>query len=327
MIRHLFYSASLLLILLFVGCDNNVKELPNALSVHSEQDKRDSAGSFDALYSHLIRELSSSSEYEVDYTLSVDPQYDPELLTLTFAYPNTGDYNLDGEVSVADLTPLALNLGHVVGDDFEDENDSWLDGDGDGEVGISDVTVIARNFLRKVEGFGISHLNDTADPSITVPLFAVPLSDCISSKDRQVVIELHRKYAVPSFIVETLSTGPGQTLQISPIGGFEEELLATMLRPVKEYTFPDGVTEPVVANEVFVDFRPPNHMQTNAAQQFLMRENLAVQSYWFGERATLITVRLPSYISLEYVCRYWVEEYPELLFDVHPITFVELSYD
>ncbi|MEP0814481.1 MAG: hypothetical protein HRF49_07440, partial [bacterium] len=116
------------------------------------------------LSEELERQLSRAPAPPVPESLALDWTYDPDDFTLTFDYENPGDYNLDGEVSVADLTPLALNLGHIVGDGMDDETDAWLDGDGNGEVGISDITPIATRFQSRCAGFAIFHHNPDAEP-------------------------------------------------------------------------------------------------------------------------------------------------------------------
>ncbi|MEP0815170.1 MAG: hypothetical protein HRF49_10985, partial [bacterium] len=116
------------------------------------------------LSEELERQLSRAPAPPVPESLALDWTYDPDDFTLTFDYENPGDYNLDGEVSVADLTPLALNLGHIVGDGVGDETDAWLDGDGNCEVGISDITPIATRFQSRCAGFAIFHHNPDAEP-------------------------------------------------------------------------------------------------------------------------------------------------------------------
>ncbi|MEP0813752.1 MAG: PKD domain-containing protein [bacterium] len=62
-------------------------------------------------------------------------------------YYHQGDYNLDGEVSVADITPIALNYLQSVSDGNADNVQRFIDGDLSGEIGVSDITPIALNYL------------------------------------------------------------------------------------------------------------------------------------------------------------------------------------
>jgi hypothetical protein len=84
-------------------------------------------------------------------------------MTLSWSYRNTGDYDQNGEVGVADVTPIAINF-------LKDSASSdWhaarvADGDGSGEIGISDITPIALNFLNLVEGYLIETAPSTDGP-------------------------------------------------------------------------------------------------------------------------------------------------------------------
>ena len=76
---------------------------------------------------------------------------DPPDIELLWFYTNNGDYNQDGLVGIADLTPLGLHFG-------ESPPASPLsllaqiDGDGNGEINISDLTPIGQNFGSSVNG-------------------------------------------------------------------------------------------------------------------------------------------------------------------------------
>ena len=74
--------------------------------------------------------------------------------TLGWSYRNTGDYDQDGEVAIADITPIALNyLKNTASADW------WratvIDGDASGEIAIADITPIAMHFLSRIEGYQI----------------------------------------------------------------------------------------------------------------------------------------------------------------------------
>jgi hypothetical protein len=73
---------------------------------------------------------------------------------IRWSYSNRGDYNLDGEVGIGDLTPIAANFGS---DSNGVEGDyiylRWLDDDGSGEVGIGDITAIALNFGTTISSY------------------------------------------------------------------------------------------------------------------------------------------------------------------------------
>jgi hypothetical protein len=73
---------------------------------------------------------------------------------LTWSYRNVGDYGQNGEVGVADLTPLGSNLGKTA------SSGDWAqaqvaDGDGNGAITISDLTPIGANLGAQVSGYYI----------------------------------------------------------------------------------------------------------------------------------------------------------------------------
>ncbi len=87
--------------------------------------------------------------------------YDVDTKTIFWEYSNRGDYNLDGEVNVGDLTDLVVNFSAIVGDGIgDDAREAWLDGDQDGGVFLDDVTVLVTNFLHSVEGYRVYGANE-----------------------------------------------------------------------------------------------------------------------------------------------------------------------
>ncbi len=63
-------------------------------------------------------------------------------LTLTWSYRNLGDYNQDGAVNIADITPLAEHFLESTSAQNE-----WIDGNADGTISIGDVTPLAEYFF------------------------------------------------------------------------------------------------------------------------------------------------------------------------------------
>jgi hypothetical protein len=62
---------------------------------------------------------------------------------LTWRYHNLGDYDLNGSVGIADITPIAIHYGEEIGPHPEATH---IDGSGNGVVGIEDITPIAINY-------------------------------------------------------------------------------------------------------------------------------------------------------------------------------------
>ncbi len=74
--------------------------------------------------------------------------------TLTWTYKNVGDYDQNGIVAIADITPLAEHFQETAdgeGDSFR----GWIDGNGDGIINIQDITPLAENFFSQVTSYGI----------------------------------------------------------------------------------------------------------------------------------------------------------------------------
>ncbi|MEP0813727.1 MAG: PKD domain-containing protein [bacterium] len=71
---------------------------------------------------------------------------------LTWSEKLVGDTNADGEVGVADITPIALNFNRSV---TEAEFLRRIDADGNGEIGVSDITPIAIHFLETLSGYNV----------------------------------------------------------------------------------------------------------------------------------------------------------------------------
>ena len=106
-------------------------------------------------------------------TVSIAPNDDsaPNLTfdgtdTLNWHYENIGDYNQDGLVGIADLTPLGQFFGQSTAPDpFPYESNlSAIDGDLNGNLNISDITPIGQNFGRSAAGgWNVYQSADAAD--------------------------------------------------------------------------------------------------------------------------------------------------------------------
>ena len=75
-------------------------------------------------------------------------------INLDWSYMNIGDYDQNGEVNVADITPLALYFGATAAE-ADWEQAQMADGDGNGEVNLSDITPIVLHFLTQVSAYKI----------------------------------------------------------------------------------------------------------------------------------------------------------------------------
>ncbi len=90
-----------------------------------------------------------------DFTLQVNGQY----VTFQWKEKNRGDYNRDGAVTVADITPIAMYFGIGTADNADVTD--LIDASGNGVIGVEDVTPIAMNFQGVIEGYRIWRSNLT----------------------------------------------------------------------------------------------------------------------------------------------------------------------
>jgi hypothetical protein len=119
---------------------------------------------FNKLRDELVRQLTLRAEGKLPAAAPSgaggqvdDLAYDSLTGALTWSYANTGDYNLDGIVGVADITPLALYFGADTDDGIGyDAYETWLDGDGNGVIGIGDITPLAMGFGAQVSAYNVA---------------------------------------------------------------------------------------------------------------------------------------------------------------------------
>ncbi|MCD6283314.1 PKD domain-containing protein [bacterium] len=97
--------------------------------------------------------------------LFLERQGDEWRWNLTFFERVYGDYDFDGTVSIADLTPIAMYYGNKWHADWEppqwdDPTDPHIDriSDHNGVIGITDITPIAMNFGKQIAGYNVYYL-------------------------------------------------------------------------------------------------------------------------------------------------------------------------
>ena len=99
--------------------------------------------------------------------------YYPANAMLSWGYYCQGDYDQNGEVNIADLTPLAQHLGETSaggpGTPFAPSSlGSVIDGDANGEINIGDVTPLGMNFGARVAGYRV-YSSERADAHPSEP--------------------------------------------------------------------------------------------------------------------------------------------------------------
>lgn len=94
-------------------------------------------------------------------------------VTLQWTEVNNGDYDLNGEVSVSDLTPLGVHFMETYDASAPDAHLNplyWIDGDRNGEINQADITRIGANYKSTIGGYTV--LRDglvTPDPMAFLP--------------------------------------------------------------------------------------------------------------------------------------------------------------
>jgi len=76
-----------------------------------------------------------------------------DAVEVSFREVHPGDYDNDGLVGIADITPIAQIYGFSAEDGLPEVVLARVDGDGDGRVGISDITPIAQNYGTDVAAY------------------------------------------------------------------------------------------------------------------------------------------------------------------------------
>jgi PKD repeat protein len=94
---------------------------------------------------------------------------------LSWHYRCLGDYNQDGVVGVADITPLAMHFHETWTTGGENALAAVVDGSGNHEVDISDVTPIAMNFGVEAARYGI--MSSDAEDGTYSNVQVVPITD------------------------------------------------------------------------------------------------------------------------------------------------------
>src|SRR5690606_36903392 len=80
---------------------------------------------------------------------------------LSWPYSNTGDYDQNSEVNIADLTPIGIHFGDSVSDPLSSQ--AIIDGDANGEINIADSTPIGANYGNAPSGYRLWELASPLD--------------------------------------------------------------------------------------------------------------------------------------------------------------------
>ena len=157
--------------------------------------------------------------------------------TLSWHYRNSGDYDQNSIVDIADITQIAMHYGESY--DIEDEDCllAVIDGSGNGAVDIADITPLAMNYSTNCEGYRIQGGN-TLTGSFTslgnVSLqtatgdgrleFNTGATSILYLYSRVVPYDWQGKDGEPSDAV-LVPGDPPEIVSVSPISGMEDEIV------------------------------------------------------------------------------------------------------
>lgn len=203
------------------------QSLDTALEQLSEMKAPDGADT--ATFARLAEELSRQLRARGTSKLTSLPPMDNasrvtdlELLdqgggafALTWHYYNIGDYNQDGVVGVADITPIAISYGQAYAPGDVNSALAVVDGSGGGTIDISDVTPIAMNFGAQCAGYRISA---TASPGNWGEVGVIPFEQAQGENERF------------SFVYE-LPAGGGLYYRVAPVDASGNEGIRSVAVP------------------------------------------------------------------------------------------------
>lgn len=149
-------------------------------------------------------ELSQVTDFQVSSVTG-------EGTTYSWTYRNQGDFDQNGEVNLADITPIALKFGMALG------QAGWVaaqpvDGDGNGEINLSDITPLAMNFNNVVQGYLLLVSATPEDPESWTILVSVPFSAGVMPEEGGYL----------QFSILVADPPVGSYLQVSPYYGDPE---------------------------------------------------------------------------------------------------------
>jgi hypothetical protein len=93
-----------------------------------------------------------------------------------WAYRNAGDYDQNGEVNIADITPVGVHFRKTSSADDWDVA-RMADGDGNGEINIADITPIGANFRNSLEGYLLQRTPTPEDDESWIDVEEYRISD------------------------------------------------------------------------------------------------------------------------------------------------------
>jgi hypothetical protein len=264
----------------------------------------------------VIVEQKATTEEFWEVVPASDLGFEPQTRQLTWLYGIRGDYDLNGEVNVADLAPLGSLYGSQVqqGGGVTPSRLQWVDGDMDGQIYLPDLVPIGRAFGKVVSGYRV--------------LGAKTLDPFDSGGSFSVVGEIPLSAGTPGWPPSFVFTVPEgvRFVQLAPLNAPDEMILKRALDTENpgddgfvDFTDPrTGDTYRVVAGVVMVNCKLPlDHPKVLA---FIEAEKLAI-SESIPEFMYFVAY-LPPETTLEDAVGNWPSEYPDVVIAVDPDSLI-----
>lgn len=182
---------------------------------------------------------------------------------LEWYYRNRGDYDQNGEVNVADITPLGVKLGATSttpGEPFDITVVEWqVDGDENGNINISDITPLGANIGNTViGGYNVyasesdadypdsdnSFTNGAGSSLIATVGGTPPLSEALNFGDKSTQ-HLKFEFVLPDPF-------PGKYFWVRPTDGVTDGVPSTLVGPLSVENIPLPVIESIDKLDVVI---------------------------------------------------------------------------
>jgi len=155
---------------------------------------------------------------------------------MRWSYRNLGDYDQNGTVAIADITPLAQHFQETWAIGEENSLAAVIDGNGNSKVGIEDVTPIAVNFGVELGGYVVETASSPAGEYSDYD--EVPHENFVDSGGR-LTAELHMDVLPARYFRLSACDGDGERSVVSEV--FAPELPGPEITAVRPITCAAGL--------------------------------------------------------------------------------------
>jgi len=251
------------------------------------------------------------------YEEPLDVQYSESNGELTWSYLNRADYDLNGEVNLADTVQIGRFYKQA---SVGDPQKSWVDGDGNGEVTLGDLQRIGAYFGSRITAYRVlwTDAYDLTDSEKGFREVAhLTVADRAPGYPPRFVLKLPspvkayiKVEALP--LPEWVDPQREKTICTDPSLPDPDDLV------FRDYTDPiTGEHYEIVDGVAIVGFKVP--LSDARVQAFTEAERLGIMNYWdLWPVVAAIEVYLPEGQTVEDAVLDWPDEYPDIIDAVEP---------